>query len=132
MGFLSRDAILAAQDIETETVDVPEWGGSVQVRGLTGGQRDAYQQSLVGSAKGKSVAVNMQHATARLVAWCVIDEAGARMFKDADVVALSQKSGAALQRVFEVATRLSGLDEGAVEEMAANLSAIPGGDSSST
>ena len=34
--LLTRDAILAAADIQTETVPVPEWGGEVAVRPLTG------------------------------------------------------------------------------------------------
>ena len=34
--MLTRDAILNAADLKTEAVPVPEWGGDVLVRGLTG------------------------------------------------------------------------------------------------
>ena len=32
MNLLSKTAILAAQDLQTEDVEVPEWGGAVRVR----------------------------------------------------------------------------------------------------
>ena len=31
MALLTRDEILAADDIKTEDVEVPEWGGDVRV-----------------------------------------------------------------------------------------------------
>ncbi len=33
--FLSADDIWAADDIREETIEVPEWGGKVRIRGLT-------------------------------------------------------------------------------------------------
>ena len=39
--MLDRNAILGADDLGREVVDVPEWAGSVQVRGLTAAERDA-------------------------------------------------------------------------------------------
>jgi len=47
MGLLTRDAILEAQDLQHEEVYIPEWGGSVRVRTLTGAERDAFEQSIV-------------------------------------------------------------------------------------
>ena len=38
---LSRDSILKASDIKTETVPVPEWGGDVNLRGHSGEELDA-------------------------------------------------------------------------------------------
>ncbi len=32
MTLISKTAILAAQDLQTEDVEVPEWGGAVRVR----------------------------------------------------------------------------------------------------
>ena len=45
--FLTRNEILAVDDLQTQKVDVPEWGGSVYVRGLTGSERDALEASIV-------------------------------------------------------------------------------------
>jgi len=116
---LTRDEILKADDIEIEEVEVPEWGGSVYVRGLTAEQRDQYEQSLI-VRKGKKSDINLVNARARLVALTVVDENGDSLFTLADAEALGQKSAAALQRVFEVAQRLSGLTEEDVEELVGN------------
>ena len=37
--FLTRDDILAADDMAYQNVSVPEWGGSVRVRTLCGADR---------------------------------------------------------------------------------------------
>ena len=42
MNILSKDAILAADDLPRETVHVPEWGGDVYVRTMSGTDRDAF------------------------------------------------------------------------------------------
>ena len=47
MTLLFKTAILAAQDLQTEDVEVPEWGGAVRVRSFTGRERDAFQASMV-------------------------------------------------------------------------------------
>ena len=119
MAFLSRDEILQAQDLPTEDVPVPEWGGICRVRGLTGAERDAFEQSIV-EQRGKDTRMNLRNIRAKLVAMCVVDEEGNRVFRDEDAELLGKKSAAALNRVFEVAQRLSGLRPEDVEELAGN------------
>ena len=119
-ALLSRDAILGAADFVTADVPVPEWGGTVRVKGLTGRERDAYEASII-SGKGKNRDVNLRNARAKLVVVAVIDDAGSRVFDDADVVALGQKSALALQRVFDKAAELAGLDDEAIENLTAEL-----------
>ena len=48
--FLNREAILAAEDLPRELVEVPEWGGAVYVRALTGAERDQFEASKIGRA----------------------------------------------------------------------------------
>lgn len=115
--YLTRDAILEAHDLPHEDVAVPEWGGTVRVRGLTGAERDAFEASVVGD-RGKTM--NMRNLRARLVAITIVDEDGKRLFSDADVVALGSKSGAALDRLFSVAQRLSGITHGDIEALEKN------------
>ena len=43
--MLSRDTILAKNDVKVEEVKVPEWGGSVLVRGMSGDQREAFEKA---------------------------------------------------------------------------------------
>ena len=119
MPLLTRDQILAAQDLKTEEVKVPEWGGSVRVRSLDGAERDEFEQQML-ETRGANTRVNMRNSRARLVAASVVDEQGKTLFTPADVEKLGGKSAKALNRVFEVAQRLSGLTREDVEELAKN------------
>jgi len=128
---LKRDDILKAQDILTEKVPVPEWGGDVCVKGMTGTERDAFESSIV-SSNGKKTSVNMVNIRAKLAAQTICDENGERLFTDADdVKVLGAKSATALQRVFEVAQRLSGIGDDAIQELAEGLQKNPLEDSPS-
>ena len=119
--MLSRDEILATS-IPTEVVDVPEWGGKVIVRGLEAHERDTYEQSLLEQAPDGSYRAkrNLPNVRASFVARCLVDEAGERLFSDEDAELLGRKSAVALDRLWGVARRLSGMgsqeDEEAVLE----------------
>lgn len=116
MALLTADQILAADDSPTLDVEVPEWGGTVRVRTLSGAERDAFEASIAQQA-GKSKKANLANLRARLVAKCVIGEDGKRLFSDSQAVALGQKSSAALDRVFEAARKLNRMTEDDVEEL---------------
>jgi hypothetical protein len=64
--------------------------------------------------------MNLRNIRAKLVALTVVDEDGNRIFSDEDAEALGKKSAAALDRIFAVAQRLSGLRPEDVEELAGN------------
>jgi hypothetical protein len=113
--MLTKDTILGASDLPTEEVPVPEWGGSVFVRTMSGMERDAFEQSIVDSKKRGLVNVR-----ARLAVQVVCDSTGARIFTDTDADALGKKSGKALDRIFDVAQRLSGIGAKDVEELEKN------------
>lgn len=129
-GLLGREAILAASDAATEDVEVPEWGGTVRVRGLSGIERDEFESSML-VKRGKHRDVSLLNARAKLVSLSVVDDAGARVFSDRDVAELGNKSAAALTRVYEVASRLSGLSDEDVDELEGNSGAAPSGASTS-
>ena len=130
MTLLTKSAILAANDLKTQDVDVPEWGGTVRVRAFTGRERDAFEASMV-RGDGKDRKVDLTNMRARLVALSVVDEAGQRVFSDEEVDLLGAKSGSALDRVFAVAQELNGLSGADVEALTKNSSAAPSGGSTS-
>ncbi len=103
MNILSKDAILAADDLPRETVSVPEWGGEVLVRTMSGTDRDAFEASLL-EKDGR-----MENVRARLVALTLCYPQGDRLFDDGEIAALGRKSARALDRVFSVAQRLNGI-----------------------
>lgn len=123
MAVLTRAQIEQAPDVQTETVPVPEWGGDVLVRTLTGTERDAFEASL--AANGGDRAMNLYNFRARLAALCLVDEAGKRLFTDADVALLGRKSARALDRVIKKARELNALDAAAIEGLEKNSVAGP-------
>lgn len=117
--LLSRDAIMSVDDMDYEIVDVPEWGGKVRVRSMTGSERDAFEASLV-KGTGKQQRVSVENIRAKLVALTVVDMEGNRIFNDKDITFLGRKSAAALDRVYEVSARLSKISKEDVDELAGN------------
>ena len=120
--YLSKETILAVDDIQFEDVPVPEWGGVVRVKSLMGNERDGLEASMI-VGRGKTAHVNLENLRAKLVARSCVDENGKRIFGDADIPALAKKSAAALNRVYEVAQRLSGITEEDVDELTKNSEA---------
>ena len=116
---LTKAQILGAADIVTEEVHVPEWDGSVLVRGLTGAQRDEFELSLV-EQHGRKQVWHREDVRAKLLVLSIVDEEGNRLFSEGDIQALSQKSASALERLFNVSRRLSGLSDTDVAELSKN------------
>jgi len=116
MAILNKDLILAADDMKTTDVDVPEWGGTVRLRTLTGGERDKFESDSI-DQRGKSNKMNLINLRARLVALCAVDETGKRMFGDNEVSKIGAKSAAVLDRLFQAAQELNGMTQKDVEEL---------------
>ena len=101
--------IAATNDRPAETVNVPEWDVSITLRGLTAGDKQRYEDSLVPfDASGKAT-INTRDGMARLLVLSIVGDDGAPVFTDADITAFSERSGAVIARLAKVAQRLSGL-----------------------
>jgi len=123
--MLTREQILGADDLLREEVDVPEWGGVVFVRTMTGTERDVWNDRATGE-DGKR---DMTDFSARLCVACVVKEDGTRIFSDSDAPRLGAKSGKMLNKAFLVAARLNGFDgEDTVKNSGTTPSASPGSD----
>jgi hypothetical protein len=111
--FLSRDQILAADDIAFEAVEVPEWGGTVRVKALTIPEFSEFQAATVAASKGKKFDAESGSldTLAYLATLGMVDEAGARLFSKEDVIALASKSMSALIRVASAVARLTKMRE---------------------
>jgi len=126
---LSKEDILKAEDLGTEEVECPEWGGSVLVRGMTGRERDAFEVSLMQPGRGGRREMNPANVRAKVVVRCVVDDDGNRLFTDADATELGAKSAAAVDRVYEVAARLSGMSDDDQAELVRDFALADGGGS---
>ena len=116
MALLNKAQILEADDILTEEVDVPEWGGAVMVKGIIAKDRDQWEVTIA-EQKEKKRPIDVR---ASLCAKSIVDEDGSRLFTDKEISILGQKSAVALERVFTVAMKLSGLSDNDVEELEGN------------
>lgn len=130
---LTAEDILAANDDVVRAVEVPEWGGRVWVRGLTGSERDLFENSIL-EGRGRNQSVNLKNFRAKLVVAATVkgEYSKERLFADpSHVQRLGTKSARALQRVFDVAQELAGLNEKDVEQMTADLGKDQNGSSGS-
>jgi len=114
--MLSRDDILRARDLPTEELAIPEWGGSVRVRALTAGERDAFELEMRDS-RTNGHSPNVRGALAVKV---LVDEQGRRLFEDHDAATLAALDARPLDRIFTVAARLSGITRDDVDELEKN------------
>ncbi len=123
---LTAKDILAVSDIQIELVNVPEWGGDVYVKSMTGSERDQYEADMVTSKKaGEERVIDMSDLRAKLCSMTICDKNGNRLFTEKDVRSLTKKSAAALQRIFKVAQRLSGIGDEDVKELTGGLEERP-------
>jgi len=116
---LTRAAILKSCSLREEVLNIPEWGGNVTVQELTGAERDAWEASILND-DGQRDDDSMTNARAKLCVRCLVDDEGALLFSQDDVNQVGALSGTALNRVFEVACRLSGLTSADMDELAGN------------
>lgn len=108
---LSRDEILAMRDVRVATVAIPEWGGDVHVRTLTGAEGDKY------AALAKENADMTRGAIACLF---LADKDGARLFSDDDAVLVGAKSLRALDAVIEAGLQHNGMTDEALDGLEKN------------
>lgn len=128
--MLTKEQILAADDLKRERVEVPEWGGHLFVGTITGAARDEFETVIF--EPNKSPRERLRNIRARLVALTAVDEEGNLLFSQEDVEALGKKSAGVLDRVFSVAQRLNGLSKEDAENLAKNSGPSPRGDSTSS
>jgi hypothetical protein len=128
--MLDREAILGAQDMRQEEVQVPEWGGSVLIRTMTGKERDTWEESHI-DRTGLQPVLDLTNARASLVALVCVNAEGKRLFTQKDVEALGEKNGKALDRIYSAAQVLNGLTQPSVEAARGNSGGDRSADSGS-
>ena len=120
MTKLTKDDIFKADDLPTKDMDIPEWGGMLTIRTLTGAERDEWESAFVNQDK-----INMRGLKARLIQLTVMNGDGQQMFTKADLQKLNSKSASVIDRIFEVSQRLSGLTKKDVDELVGNSETAP-------
>lgn len=125
-NLLTRKAILEAGDYTLRKVAVPEWGGAVYVKTLTGAEKDSFEQEISFSEEEREEAKKagkkcmVDNFRARLLVRCLCDADGNKLFDYDDVAVLGAKSAKALERCFEAAGELNALSKKDLEKLEKN------------
>lgn len=106
---LDAKSILAADDARLEKMAVPEWGGDVYIRVISGGDRDRFEDSYADQ--------KLRAFRVRFLVLTLCDEKGDRLFADDQVDLLAKKSSVVINRVFEAAWKLNAFSQEAVDEL---------------
>lgn len=109
-----RDKILQAPDIASELVEVPEWGVTVEVRGMSGADRARIFDTIASDGEVKASALYVE----TVIATAYDPETGAAIFEPSDITSLMQKSAQAIDRLAKVGLRLSGMEGEASQDVA--------------
>lgn len=109
MPVLSKDAIKQVSDYKVEKVSVPEWGGDVCIKTLSGTERDAFEE---GYSEQK-----MKNFRARFLVLTLCDESGQRLYGDDEAGELGSKSAVVLNRLFDAAWALNAFRSEDVEAL---------------
>ena len=115
LEMLTKDAILAADDLPMEWMDAPEWGGGFYLRLMSGRERDAFEVDCTVDGE-----VTKENIRAKLIVRTACDDKRNRIFNNADADDLGEKSGAVLGRAWKISATLNGISDDDVEELAGN------------
>lgn len=122
---LTKQNVFDAQDLRRERVDVPEWAppntdpkdAYVWVRTMRADERAALVKWV--NQEGRTHA----DAAPYVVALTCVDDEGARLFTEADAVALAAKSWAVVDRIHTAGWRVNALGDKQIEELEKNSEA---------
>lgn len=131
---LGKDSILQADDKAIAVVEVPEWGGWVNICVMSGLERDTFEAEVgkpAGDESRHDRKMRLNNMRARLAVLTICDEKGNRLFEKSDAAALGEKSAAVLDRIFTAACEMNGLTEVDIESLAGNSEGDQSDDSGS-
>ena len=111
-----REQLLALK-IPTATVKVAGIDGLVSLCGLSASGRDLWEQQIYAERDKK---MGVKNIRASLVVRCITDEAGVRMFTDAEIAEVGSMPASVIDKLYEHCQRLSGLGAKDAEELEKN------------
>lgn len=112
-----REKILNTDDIKTELVTIEEWGVELEIKALTGKKR----AEIMTSAMNEQGKMDFEKLYPDLIITSTYDpETKELVFEKTDRDMLNQKSGGALEKIAQIAIKLSGLNPDSVEKAQKN------------
>ena len=109
MALLTKDQIAGADDRKSSELEVPEWGGSIKIRSMSGAQAETYIKS--------AQEISGLDAVMLLVSFSVVDEKNELMFPSPeDLKVLGEKNMLVMKRVADECIIVNGLNQEVVAE----------------
>lgn len=113
--MLTKEQILSTPTPKLTPIPVPEWGGEVCVKVMSGTERDAWE----------AVAFEDGHVTkdqfrAKLLVQTLSDEDGNLLFTPADIAALNEQASPVLIRLGDIALEVNALNAKDVDKLTKN------------
>ena len=107
---LDRNALLKPIERKTEQVELPEFGEGqfVTVYGMNAKEKNAHDSALMNRKFTGLDPAKVKTQKERMVICCVRDDEGKQIFQPQDVEALGNWPSDVLNRIFDVANKLSG------------------------
>jgi len=109
--MLTIEDILLAPDLESKEVAVPEWGGTVKVKGMTKREQQQMRKSTTDPQTGQ---IDSDMLEAAMLAHCLADP----VVTVEQAEQLMQKSATAVDRVLTAAMDVAGMSDTAQKAMA--------------
>jgi hypothetical protein len=126
---MNKEEILNLIDTKVEKFHVDAWSRDIWVRTYSAADRS---RLIDRHNSEESIANHHEDYLAALAAYSICDADGKRLFSDADIPALSQKSGAALEQIGSHVTTMNSLGTTAIDDAKKNSKKMPTSSSSST
>jgi len=110
---LNKDQILQAIDAKTIEFDIPEWGGSILLRGMTGKARNDYEHWAAQQTQQK--VPDYRGIRERLIISCAVDDNGKPLFTQDDIESLAEKNADIIDRLHSKCQEICGMAADSVE-----------------
>lgn len=126
-----RQRVIAKNDRNSETMPIPEWGETIEVRGMSGKMRDRYIDTVMGlGLTEESDTSKVGALVLPLMPEMVLDgvydpETGEKVFLAGDLDILREKNPSVIDRIAKKVIDLSALGEKAVDEAGKPSSVTP-------
>tara|TARA_R100000152_G_C6782231_1_gene219178 strand:- start:7194 stop:7592 length:399 start_codon:yes stop_codon:yes gene_type:complete len=129
MTVASREALLKLCERRYATVDIPEREVTVRIQSLSESEKSQYETCLI-AKNGKGIMrERLQDATRRLLALCIVDDAGERIFSDGDLSALANLDAFVSSRIYDACQEHCGFNKGDIDDTVKNSEQISVDDS---
>lgn len=115
MDELTKDQILAADDLDLLKIEVPEWKGCVYCRVMSVGERDSYEREWIGKKE-----TGVENFRTKFLQRVLCTKDGELLFTCDEIAALSKKSARVMGRLWDKAMKHNHLMAEDVEELAKN------------